>query len=150
MNAAMAREGSPSVIYRKDYQAPRFHVPTVAMTIAIFPGYTRVTSQLQLQRSDGSVDDLCLDGESLQLEAIAIDGVDLSPDTYDYNGSQLTLKQVLRSALCRPRSLFTPKTIRRSRDSISRAPCIAPSAKPRAFARLPFSPTVRTSSACSR
>ncbi len=109
MNAAMAREGSPSVIYRKDYQAPRFQVPTVAMTIAIFPGYTRVSSQLQLQRSDGSVGDLCLDGESLQLEAIAIDGVDLSPDAYDYNGSQLTLKQVPASCTLQTTVIIHPE-----------------------------------------
>ena len=94
MNAAVAREGSPSVIYRNDYRAPNVQVPAVALTIAIFPGYTQVTSQLQLQRTDSSVSDIILDGEGLQLESIAIDGVILAPNTYDYDGSQLTLRQV--------------------------------------------------------
>ncbi len=97
MNAAMAREGSPSVIYRKDYQAPAFLVPSVELTIAIYPGYTRVTSQLHLRRTDNQVGDVTLDGEGLKLEAIAIDGVALTADAYHYDGSQLTLKNVPES-----------------------------------------------------
>ena len=109
MNAAMAREGSPSVIYRKDYQAPNVQVPAVALTIAIFSGYTRVTSQLQLQRTDSSVSDIILDGEGLQLESIAIDGVALAPDTYDYDGSQLTLRQVPGSCTLRTTVTIHPE-----------------------------------------
>ena len=90
----MMREGAPKTIYRKDYKAPDFLIDSVELAFDIFDGRTRVSSKLDIQRNGTNHAPLVLDGESLEIVSLAIDGRALSTDEYRYANGKLTIENV--------------------------------------------------------
>jgi len=90
----MMREGAPKTIYRKDYKAPDFLIDSVELAFDIFDGRTRVASKLTIQRNGKNHAPLVLDGESLEIVSLGINGRALSADEYRYANGKLTIENV--------------------------------------------------------
>lgn len=69
-------KNAPTVNYLKDYQTPVFTVDSVFLEFELQPEATRVTNRMQIGRlRDG---DLWLDGESLDLLSVHLDGEEVT------------------------------------------------------------------------
>ena len=90
----MMREGAPKTIYRKDYKAPDFLIDSVALAFDIFDGRTRVASKLDIKRNGANQEPLILDGESLEIVSLAINGCTLGAEDYRYANGKLTIENV--------------------------------------------------------
>ena len=90
----MMREGAPKTIYRKDYKAPDFFIDSVALAFDIFDGRTRVASKLDIKRNGANQEPLILDGESLEIVSLAINGCTLGAEDYRYANGKLTIENV--------------------------------------------------------
>ena len=81
-----------------DYTPPDFLVDHVQLDVDLRDGQTRVTSTMQLRRNPEhtrkSGGDLVLDGESLTLESLVIDGEPVMANRYRYEKDQLTIESV--------------------------------------------------------
>jgi aminopeptidase N len=87
------RTEDPRAIRLADYQAPDFHIETVALDFALDPQVTRVASKLRIARKKAGAA-LVLHGEDLWLISIALDGRLLGPGDYSLDGKSLTVAQV--------------------------------------------------------
>lgn len=86
------RTETPVQVQLADYTPYPFAIEQVDLTFILQPDATRVRSRLQVQRlSDG---DLVLDGVSLALDRIALDGKDLEASVFSRDEESLTLHDV--------------------------------------------------------
>jgi aminopeptidase N len=88
---------TPSVVRLEDYQPPEFLIDRVDLRLELDPETTVVTSALELRRNPAATrggGDLRLDGELLELERIAVNGLTLKPAEYRLEGDSLTLHRV--------------------------------------------------------
>ncbi|WP_417068193.1 aminopeptidase N [Niveibacterium terrae] len=95
------RTETPQAIYLKDYTPPPFLIDTVDLDVAIFDENTRVRSRMGLRRNPAAADpqaSLCLDGEDLVLESVALDGRILAAGEYVLCGGRLLLRVELPEA----------------------------------------------------
>src|ERR1700736_6657614 len=76
-----------------DYHPPDWLVETVELDIVLDPKATRVRATLRLRPNGGPPAPLVLDGDALDLRAIALDGRALSPEQYAATPEQLTIAQ---------------------------------------------------------
>ncbi|MBY5920450.1 aminopeptidase N [Ferrimonas balearica] len=78
--------------YRKDYQAPDFTITELDLAFVLDPNHTQViaTSHVVRQRPDAR--ELVLDGESLQLKSVKVNGEALSADRYREQNGQLVIE----------------------------------------------------------
>ncbi len=90
----MMREGSPQTIYRRDYSPPTFLIDSVDLSFDIYDGQTRVSSKLDIKRNGANQAPLVLDGESLEIVSLAIDGRTLRADEYRYANGKLIIENV--------------------------------------------------------
>lgn len=73
------RTNQPQTIYLSDYKVPAYLVDTVDLVFELFDDGARVHSTLELRRnpeSDEMSAPLELDGDSLKLESVSLDGTD--------------------------------------------------------------------------
>ncbi|MGE3149999.1 MAG: aminopeptidase N, partial [Pseudorhodoplanes sp.] len=79
----------------KDYHPPDWLVETVALDVVLHPTATQVRAKLVLKPNPDAEAPapLVLDGDSLVLKSISIDGVALSADAYHASSDQLTVAQ---------------------------------------------------------
>ncbi len=93
-----AQVSQPGVIYLKDYQVPSFRVEKTALRFELEEARTLVYATMQLRLNPESLETmpaLCLDGhESLQLQRLSIDGVELNEQDYRRQGEQLIIPTV--------------------------------------------------------
>lgn len=134
----MMREGAPKTIYRKDYKAPDFLIDSVELAFDIFDGRTRVASKLTIQRNGENHAPLVLDGESLEIVSLAINGRALSADEYRYANGKLTIENVPDQVCFEAEVDIVPRKIHHLRAYIAHERCIARSVRQRAIARLPL------------
>ncbi len=76
-------------IYLSDYVAPIFNITTVDLEIDLFETHALIKNTMQLKRIQSGA--LCLDGDELTLESIALDGKKLSEAEYTLQSKQLIL-----------------------------------------------------------
>lgn len=91
------RTSQPQTIYLSDYKVPAFLVDTVDLRFELFEDGARVHSTLAIRRnpdSQESAPPLELDGDSLVLESVALDGTALSESDYENRGEQLVIRSV--------------------------------------------------------
>ena len=90
------RDAVPQITQLKDYTPPAFRISRVALDVDIEPGEARIRATLQVARNPehGGAGPLVLDGESLELISVAIDGRALAPSEYKVDGAQLTVPGV--------------------------------------------------------
>jgi len=88
---------TPGAIYLKDYQVPEFLVEAVELVFELDDDATLVHSILKLTRNPASQDykaALRLDGQALELIAVAIDGRSLPSSAYVLEKEQLLIADV--------------------------------------------------------
>ncbi|HUL56042.1 MAG TPA: aminopeptidase N [Usitatibacter sp.] len=89
------RDAVPQVTHLKDYTPPAFRISRVALDIDIEPGEATIRSTLQVSRdAGGGKGPLVLDGESLELLSVSIDGRALAAGEYKVDGMHLTIAEV--------------------------------------------------------
>ncbi|MDY6798794.1 MAG: aminopeptidase N, partial [Pseudomonadota bacterium] len=91
------RTNQPQTIYLKDYRVPEFLVDHVDLRFELFENGARVHSTLTVRRnpqSDATGTPLVLDGDSLTLESVALDGEELPADRYENKGTELVVPGV--------------------------------------------------------
>lgn len=91
------RTSQPQTIYLSDYKVPAYLVDTVDLRFELFEDGARVHSTLDIRRNPESQDTaalLELDGDSLTLESVALNGQTLPAGEYEDRGEQLVLRQV--------------------------------------------------------
>ena len=91
------RSNQPQTIYLSDYTVPAYLVDHVDLRFELFEEGARVHSTLSVRRNPASTEQgapLVLDGDSLKLESVALDGAALAPADYDDRGDQLVIASV--------------------------------------------------------
>lgn len=89
----------PERIYRKDYRTPPFRIPKTELEFNLDPQKTVVTSRMSLEcEREGEV--LVLNGESIKLIKLSLDGVELSGADYVLNDETLTISKPLPAKCC--------------------------------------------------
>jgi aminopeptidase N len=89
---------TPRPIRLKDYKPPNFLIDTVALDVLLDPTHTRVKSRLKMRPNpaagDGKRRFLRLDGETLELAEIRLNGTTLSRSDYDVTPDKLIVPNV--------------------------------------------------------
>ncbi|WJG07656.1 aminopeptidase N [Aliiglaciecola sp. LCG003] len=88
----MTTSNSMQVKRRLDYRVPDFLIPTVDLSFNIESDVTRVKSKLRIKRNGQHSQPLILDGESLQLIEVKLNGKSI--DGYQQTDTQLTIESV--------------------------------------------------------
>ncbi|WP_297796641.1 aminopeptidase N [uncultured Marinobacter sp.] len=91
------RTSQPKTIYLKDYRVPDFLVDHVDLRFELYEDGARVHSTLSLRRNPEAFDNrgaLELDGDSLKLESVALDGAILEIGQYEDLGDKLVVAEV--------------------------------------------------------
>ncbi len=88
---------TPRPVLLADYRPPDFLIDHVDLDISLDPSRTRVAAKLRVRRNPKAANiasKLTLDGEYLELERIALNGIELKPKDYTTNDTSLTLHAV--------------------------------------------------------
>lgn len=91
------RSNQPQTIYLSEYKVPAYLVDHVDLRFELFEDGARVHSTLLVRRNPDSSEanaPLELDGDSLKLESVALDGVELASGDYEDRGDQLVITSV--------------------------------------------------------
>ena len=93
------RDATPRTTHLQDYAPPPYRVETVELRFELGEGTTRVGSTLRLRRDPSAAPGtpLVLDGQDLELLALALDGVPLEPGRYRTDPGSLTVEDVPES-----------------------------------------------------
>ena len=84
-----------SVVYRKDYKAPNHDVETINLVFDLIPDRTIVTSTMHVvPKETRESDEFELDGESLQLVSIKINGQPSLTNQYAMNAGKLIFHSI--------------------------------------------------------
>lgn len=91
------KDSQPKAIYLKDYQAPAFVIEQTKLRFDLQEDFTEVTSVLTLKRNPSVTENsgpLVLDGQHLELKAVAINGEKLAENQYVTDAENLTIQHV--------------------------------------------------------
>ncbi|MCA8901026.1 MAG: aminopeptidase N, partial [Hyphomonas sp.] len=88
------RTEAPVTVHLSDYAPYPFEVEQVKLRFDLDPDVTRVKADLTIRRTGAADAPLVLDGESLTLLSIALDGKPLGASDYTVDEKQLTLASV--------------------------------------------------------
>lgn len=91
-----------------DYQPPAWQVESVDLIFEIDPARTVVSSVLAISSESGGT--VRLDGSSLELLSLAIDGVEASPNRYSVDDEGLTIADVPDRARLEIRTAIVPSS----------------------------------------
>ena len=84
-----------TVVYRKDYKAPNHDVETINLVFDLIPDRTIVTSTMHVVPREGrESDEFELNGESLQLVSIKINGQPSLTNQYAMNAGKLIFHSI--------------------------------------------------------
>jgi aminopeptidase N len=98
---------TPRPILLKDYRPPNYLIDTVSLDVSLHPTRTRIWARLKVRRNPawpGNPGPLRLDGETIELESVRLDGRQLDPREY-----QLSSKELVIDTL--PEDPFTIETV---------------------------------------
>ncbi len=91
------RDPVPTTIHLKDYTPPAFLVRSVALDVALHAEHAEVRARLALERNPAARDraaPLVLDGDDLELVAVALGGRTLAAADYALDSERLTIRAV--------------------------------------------------------
>ncbi|TAN54893.1 MAG: aminopeptidase N, partial [Betaproteobacteria bacterium] len=91
------REPQPTTIHLKDYAPPAFLIERVALDVDLRDADALVKARLEIRRNPASAEaraPLALDGDELQLAALALDGVLLRANRYSLSPERLVIPDV--------------------------------------------------------
>ena len=81
------KDAQPRTIFLKDYKVPPFLIDETVLHFDLFEEGTTVISRLKIRRNpeaDSHPAELALNGVDLELKSLVLDGVQLSPDQYEF------------------------------------------------------------------
>ncbi|RUO34943.1 aminopeptidase N [Aliidiomarina soli] len=81
----------PTAKYRLDYQAPDFLIDTVDLDIELDDHASTIRNVMRVRRNGQHQRPLVLDGENMQLQAVAINGETLTNDQFQQTDAELTI-----------------------------------------------------------
>ncbi len=84
---------TPKTIRREDYRAPDYRIETVELEFDLAEDVTRVKARLRVRRNGDEVRPLVLDGDEVELVALALDGRRLGEGEYRLDDSSLTIPE---------------------------------------------------------
>ena len=90
------KDAKPGTIYLKDYRRPAYLINRTELHFELHEDYVLVSSRLHMLR-DAQVardESLQLHGQNLELLALAVDGVELTPEEYQVNDDALHIDSV--------------------------------------------------------
>ena len=114
---------SPETIHLKDYRTPPYLVTKFDLNFRLEPTATIVSSQVQFYRNpdrNGAAEPLWLDGNSMQLLEVQIDGRVLSPSDYQLGDEGLSIAEVPEQFCLQVKTQIDRQEIRHLRDFTSR------------------------------
>ena len=85
------KTAEPRAIHLKDYRPPAYRITEVSLDVQLEPEATRVTAVMKVTRATAEPEPLVLDGKSLKLISIKVDGKDVDASALAHDASQLTL-----------------------------------------------------------
>ena len=91
------REPQPTTIHLEDYAPPAFLIERVALDVDLRDADALVKARLEIRRNPASAESrapLALDGDELQLAAVALDGVLLRANRYSLSPERLVIADV--------------------------------------------------------
>jgi aminopeptidase N len=92
---APMKDPRPQPIHRKDYRPPSYLVDEVELRVSLHEDHAEIHATLQMRRSEGAAaEPLVLQGELMQLQSVALDGVPLPPESYRVDEQTLTIADV--------------------------------------------------------
>ena len=94
MTQSQAEAQSHEPVRRADYRPPDYLIDSVALEFDLAPQTTRVKATLRVRAADdraGGIRPLVLDGDGIELLALALDGQSLTPRDYAVGSKSLTL-----------------------------------------------------------
>ena len=106
-------DSAPQIIRREDYRPPDYRIEQVELDFDLEPRRTRVRARLTVQADHDQGDEprpLVLDGEELELMAIAIDGRALSPAEYVLEEQRLIIPRPPQRFLLETEVVIRPDT----------------------------------------
>jgi aminopeptidase N len=107
----MTRPRADGCVHLADYRPPAWRIAHVELTFDLDFDRTLVHARLQLQPDPAQPGEpLVLDGEDLELLAIAVDGVPLARDAYTHADGHLTLPGVHAAATLETTVALDPST----------------------------------------
>jgi aminopeptidase N len=98
---------TPRPILLKDYRPSNYLIDTVLLDVSLDPKRTRVRARLKVRRNPawpGNPGPLRLDGESIELESLRLDGRQLGPREHEVTDRELVIPHV-------PAHPFTVETV---------------------------------------
>ena len=105
----MTNTEQPRTIHRQDYTPPTFWIDQVELTFELDPSATVVTARLHLTRNrDQPARTLTLDGESLDLRSVSLDGTPLPVGRYQVNEHSLTIDELPDTCLLETQVVVDP------------------------------------------
>ncbi len=115
------RDAVPQVTQLKDYTPPAFRISHAALDVDIEPGQATIRATLQVSRNPGHGNSpLILDGESLQLISVAVDGRILAPGEFKVDSACLSVANVPDAFTLQTVVRFDPWRTPSSRGSMPR------------------------------
>ncbi len=105
---ALPQAATPSLIRLRDYRAPAWRVEAIELDFDLGIDASEVLARLHLRRDVAQDAPLRLDGENLQLLAIALDGRTLSAGEYRYDDSVLVVDGVRDGSVLETRVRLRP------------------------------------------
>ncbi|MGK5095062.1 aminopeptidase N [Deltaproteobacteria bacterium TL4] len=89
-------ETSPQTVYLADYTPPAYWIDTIDLHFELQDSFTQVRSKLSLRRSKyaSTTEPLVLNGHSMELISIKIEGTPLKPEEYSTEAETLTIPGV--------------------------------------------------------
>ncbi len=104
---------APRSVYLNDYQPPVWLVEETTLNFELDPDNTLVTNRMQVCRNPASSEttaDLVLHGTEIELRRLSIDGVEISPDRYRFEGEQLLINGIPDRATVEVETLIHPRS----------------------------------------
>jgi aminopeptidase N len=81
----------PRAIHLKDYAPPAYRIPEIRLDVVLDPEATRVTAIMKVERVAADAVPLVLDGKSLKLISLKVNGKTVDASAHAHDATQLTL-----------------------------------------------------------
>lgn len=133
---------SATVHYRKDYQAPQYHVISTYLTFDLKEHETMVTNEMVLERSLGTAPDvpLVLNGTDQELFTLKLDGKDLTAKDYEWSETELKIFKVPQKFTLTTVSKIHPESNTKLEGLFKTKGTFCTQCEPHGFRRITFYP----------
>jgi aminopeptidase N len=130
-------------IFLKDYKAPAFLIPTIALDIDVQADHATVTSTLKIVRNKANKDKkapLVLNGEDQKLISLSVDGVVLEAAAYTLTDYDLTIPNLPDEAELQIISTHNPYANTALAGLYKAGPMLNTQCEPEGFRRITYHP----------